>query len=115
MKKNYYIQFLNLLKALEHPPKAPDIDVTSKLILDEVAIGVAKDEMLTVSDVMGLKHIGSPATLHRKLNTLIDAHMVDPVFHGNNRRTKYIALTNEGESYFRRLSDAIQMTQPAHI
>jgi hypothetical protein len=114
MKKNYYIQFLNLLKALEQTSESPKIDVTSKLILDEVAIGVAKDEMLTVSDVMGLKHIGSPATLHRKLNMLIEAHMVDPVFQGNNRRTKYIALTNEGESYFRRLSDAIQMTRPSH-
>jgi hypothetical protein len=111
MKKNYYIQFLNLLKALEHPPNAPDIDVTSKLILDEVAISLAKGEMLTVSDVMGLKHIGSPATLHRKLNMLIASRMVDPIFQGNNRRTKYIALTEEGEAYFRRLSDAIQMTR----
>lgn len=115
MKKNYYIQFLNLLRVLEKTSQTPDIDATSKLILDEVAIGVSKEDMLTVSDVMGLKHIGSPATLHRKLNLLIAAHMVDPVFQGNNRRTKYIALTQEGESYFRRLSDAIQMTQPAHI
>jgi hypothetical protein len=115
MKKNYYIQFLNLLRVLEKTSQTPDIDATSKLILDEVAIGVSKEDMLTVSDVMGLKHIGSPATLHRKLNQLIAAHMVDPVFQGNNRRTKYIALTQEGESYFRRLSDAIQMAQPAHI
>jgi hypothetical protein len=115
MKKNYYIQFLNFLQVLEQTSDAPDIDVTSKLILEQVAIAVAKEDMLTVSDVMGLKHIGSPATLHRKLNTLIDAHMVNAVFHGNNRRTKYMALTKEGESYFRRLSDAIQMTQPVHI
>jgi len=115
MKKNYYIQFLNFLQVLEQTSDAPDIDVTSKLILEQVAIAVAKEDMLTVSDVMGLKHIGSPATLHRKLYTVIDAHMVNAVFHGNNRRTKYMALTKEGESYFRRLSDAIQMTQPVHI
>ena len=114
MKKNYYIQFLNLLKALEQTSPHPEIDVTSKLILEEIAIGVSKEDMLTVSDVMGLKHIGSPATLHRKLNLLIEAHMVDQVFKGNNRRTKYIALTKDGESYFRRLSDAIQMARPSH-
>ena len=113
MKKNYYIQFLNLLKALEQTSPHPEIDVTSKLILEEIAIGVAKGEMLTVSDVMGLKHIGSPATLHRNLKLLTEAHMVGPVFEGNNRRTKYIALTQDGESYFRRLSDAIQMARPS--
>ena len=113
MKKNYYIQFLNLLKALEQTSQQPDIDVTSKLILEEITIGVAKGELLTVSDVMGLKHIGSPATLHRKLNLLIEADMVLAVFQDNNRRTKYIALTQDGESYFRRLSDAIQMARPS--
>jgi len=113
MKKNYYIQFLNLLKALEQTAQTPDIDVTSKLILEEIALGVAKGDMLTVSDVMGLKNIGSPATLHRKLNMLIAAGMVDPVFQGTNRRTKYIALTQESENYFRRLSDAIQMARPS--
>jgi hypothetical protein len=35
------------------------------------------------------------------------------VFKGNNRRTKYIALSKDGESYFRRLSDAIQMARPS--
>jgi len=39
--------------------------------------------------------------------------MVDPVFQGTNRRTKYIALTQESENYFRRLSDAIQMARPS--
>jgi DNA-binding HxlR family transcriptional regulator len=115
MKNNYYINFLNFVKALEPSVEIDQIDVTSKLILDEIAIGVAKEKPMTVSEIMGLKDLGSPATLHRKLNTLIDAHMVNAVFHGNNRRTKYMALTKEGESYFRRLSDAIQMTQPVHI
>lgn len=113
MKKNYYISFLNLIKALEQNAQTPDIDVTSKLLLEEVALGVANGHMLTVSDVMGLKQIGSPATLHRKLNLLLNAHLVDTVFQGNNRRTKYIALTQDGEDYFRRLSDAIQAARLA--
>ncbi|MFZ9338042.1 MAG: hypothetical protein ACO24M_06575 [Limnohabitans sp.] len=44
---------------------------------------------------------------------LIEADMVWAVFQDNNRRTKYIALTKDGESYFRRLSDAIQMARPS--
>ena len=110
MKKNYYIQFLNLLKALEQTSQQPDIDVTSKLILEEIAIGVAKGEMLTVSDVMGLKHIGSPATLHRKLNLLIEADMVFSVFQDNNRRTKYIHPTAKTDQYFADLGAVLQQS-----
>ena len=108
MKNNYYINFLNFVKALEPTAAIEHLDVTSKLILDEIAIGVAKEKPLTVSEVMGLKELGSPATLHRKLTILLEANLVHSVFMGNNRRTKYMALTLEGEMYFARLSQAMQ-------
>ena len=111
MKNNYYINFLNLVKALEPSVEIDQIDVTSKLILDEIAIGVAKDKPMTVSEIMGLKDLGSPATLHRKLTILLDAKLVHALFLGNNRRTKYMALTKEGEMYFNRLSQAMQSVQ----
>ena len=71
MKNNYYINFLNFVKALEPSVETDQLDVTSKLILDEIAIGVAKEKPMTVSEVMGLKGLGSPATLHRKLTILL--------------------------------------------
>jgi DNA-binding MarR family transcriptional regulator len=107
MKNNYYINFLNFVKALEPAVEVDQLDVTSKLILDEIAIGVAKEKLMTVSEVMGLKGLGSPATLHRKLTILLEANLVHPVFMGSNRRTKYMALTKEGEMYFARLSQAM--------
>ena len=111
MKNNYYINFLNFFKSLEPSSQIEQLDVTSKLILDEIAIGVAKDKLMTVSEVMGLKGLGSPATLHRKLTILLEANLVHPVFQGNNRRTKYMALTKDGEMYFTRLSKAMQSVQ----
>ena len=113
MKKNYYINFLNLLKALEQAPDIAPLDSTAKLILEEIAIGVANDKLLTVSDVMALKHLGSPATLHRKLDVLLHANLVDATFSGTNRRTKYMALTVSGQAYFDRLSQAIRSVQTA--
>jgi hypothetical protein len=108
MKKNYYINFLNLLKAFETSAIDAQLDSTCKLILEEIAIGVSNDKLLTVSDVMNLKQFGSPATLHRKLDILLDAQLVEATFKGSNRRTKYIDLTESGKAYFVRLSNAIQ-------
>jgi hypothetical protein len=108
MKNNYYINFLNFVKALEPSVEIEQLDFTSKLILDEIAMGVASEKLMTVSEVMGLKNLGSPATLHRKLNILLQAELVHPIFIGNNRRTKYMALTKKGEMYFARLSQAMK-------
>ena len=111
MKKNYYINFLNLLKALQQAPEIVSLDTTSKQVLEEIAIGVANEKLLTVSDVMALKPLGSPATLHRKLDLLLNAQLVEATFSGTNRRTKYIALTDNGKAYFDRLSHAIRSIQ----
>jgi hypothetical protein len=112
MKKNYYINFLNLLKAIDTSPVDAQLDSTAKLILEEIAIGVSNDKLLTVSDVMNLKQLGSPATLHRKLDLLLNVKLVEATFKGTNRRTKYIDLTASGKAYFDRLSSAIQSVQP---
>ena len=108
MKNNHYVQFLNLLKAIEAKDICPDIDATCKQLLNEIALGMADGNRLTVSDVMSLKNIGSPATLHRKLNQLITVNLVEAAFEGSNRRTKYMKLTSQGVAYFRRLSQAMQ-------
>ena len=42
---------------------------------------------------MNLKSIGSPAMLHRKINNLLSLNMVELVFEGSNRRTKYLLPT----------------------
>ena len=105
---------MNFVKALEPTVAIEHLDVTSKLILDEIAIGVAKEKPMTVSEVMGLKELGSPATLHRKLTILLEANLVHSVFMGNNRRTKYINLAPSGQAYFERLSSAIQSVQSIH-
>ena len=114
MKKNYYINFLNLLKALEPSTDEALQDSTCKQILEEIAIGVSNDKLLTVSDVMSFKQLGSPATLHRKLDVLLNAKLVESIFQGNNRRTKYINLTSSGQAYFERLSSAIESVQSIH-
>ena len=107
MNTNYYLNSLNILKAVDKNAVALELDPTSKLVLEEIALGVARGELLTVTDVMRLTQIASPATLHRKLEHLINTNLVTAVFEGHNRRTKYMSLTSNGEQYFKHLSDVI--------
>jgi DNA-binding transcriptional ArsR family regulator len=49
---------------------------------------------------MALGSIASPATIHRKLDCLRDMGLVDAMFEGNNRRTKYLVPTTQAQCYF---------------
>ena len=44
---------------------------------------------------------------NRKLNELIEAGLIEQVFQGKNRRTKYLVPTKEADSYFAKMSKAI--------
>ena len=56
---------------------------------------------------MLLSNIASPATIHRKLNELIEAGLIEQVFEGKNRRTKYLVPTKEADAYFAKMSKAM--------
>jgi DNA-binding MarR family transcriptional regulator len=47
------------------------------------------------------------ATIHRKLNGLLDADLIELVFKEKNRRTKYIHPTKNSFVYFEKMADAM--------
>ena len=101
-----YIRFLEVLKGLS-AKEGNAIDPEAKLLLDEIAINHYKHTHLTVSDLMALKHIASPATSHRKLDSLLQANLAELKFEGDNRRTKFIGITKAGDRYLNNLSKAM--------
>jgi len=58
---------------------------------------------------MALAHIASPATIHRKLDQLRELGMIDTVFEGKNRRTKYLVPTKAASDYFANMGKAVQL------
>jgi len=61
-----------------------------------------------VTEAMALDHIASPATIHRKLDQLRELGMIDTVFEGKNRRTKYLVPTKAASDYFANMGKAVQ-------
>jgi DNA-binding transcriptional ArsR family regulator len=103
-----YLRFLNLLHTLEGTGQMPDLDTDSRKLLELISLRHHQQKAMTVSDAMGLVDIASPATIHRKLDLLRDLGLVDTVFEGNNRRTKFLVPTPKALTHFAGLGQAMQ-------
>jgi DNA-binding MarR family transcriptional regulator len=79
---------------------AQDIDLTSKCLLEIIAVASVNGNPITVTQAMNHDQIASPATIHRKLTHLLEEGYVEQVFEGKNRRTKYLVPTAKADKYF---------------
>jgi len=103
-----YLRFLRIARDVD-VQKTPvkNIDSTALLLLNEIAVQHHEGKNITVTQAMLLSNIASPATVHRKLDELREAGLIEQVFEGKNRRTKYLVPTKEADSFFAKMSKAI--------
>ena len=106
--KQIYLRFLNLIHALDGAQHAPGMDLDAKKLLEVIAVQHSQEKPLTVTDAMALHTIASPATIHRKLDQLRELGLIDTVFEGKNRRTKYLVPTQAAHDYFERFGKAME-------
>ena len=103
-----YLRFLRIARAVEiQNTPVKNIDSTALLLLNEISVQHLDDKNITVTEAMLLSNIASPATIHRKLDELREAGLIEQVFEGKNRRTKFLVPTKEADSYFAKMSKAI--------
>ena len=103
-----YLRYLRIARAIDILKKnSNSIDSTALQLLNEIAVQHFDGKTLTVSQAIALNKIASPATLHRKLDELREAGLIEQSFEGKNRRTKYLVPTKEADSYFSKMSKAI--------
>ncbi len=112
--KQIYMRFLNLLHALEGGANAPEMDLEAKKLLEVIAVQHANKSPMTVTAAMNLVHIASPSTIHRKLDVLRELGMIDTVFEGTNRRTKYLVPTQVAMDYFESVGKAMAQALAQH-
>jgi len=108
--KKVYLRFIALANAISNESKELcAIDEAAKHLLEVIASRHAQGKSMTVTDAMALTNLASPATIHRKLDDLREVGLIQQVFEGKNRRTKYLEPTNAANEYFANLGKA--MTQ----
>jgi DNA-binding MarR family transcriptional regulator len=108
--KSTFIRFLHLKEVLSGHQVEAEIDLTAQKLLEVVSLRHADGKPLTVTDVMQLQNIASPATMHRKLSTLLELGYVSFEFESGNRRTKYIHPTAKTDAYFEALGQVLQQS-----
>ena len=105
---NFYMRFLKIVAALQFDQrKYKDISPTAIFLLNEIAVKDFDEQPLTVSQAIEFRALGSPATLHRKIDELRHADLVLVTNVGTDRRTKYLFLTQAAKDYFQINSDAM--------
>jgi DNA-binding MarR family transcriptional regulator len=83
------------------------IDETARYLLNVIAVSYANGKALTVTQAMSLKSVASAATIHRKLDALIEVGLIEQRFEGKNRRTKYLVPTKLAEKHFSSLGNVM--------
>lgn len=104
--RELFFQLLAAVNDIEnkHHESFPDID--AQILLMRIAMSHQANIPLNVTQAMNLRHIGSPAMLHRKINDLLSWGMVELVFEGNNRRTKYLLPSKKAYVIIDEMADA---------
>ena len=95
-----YVRFLELIQTIEGRGGLREMDLDTKKLLEVIVVSDAQRKTLTVTDTMQMSHIASPATIHRKLDTLREMGFIATEFIGENRRTKYLKPTSAAIKYF---------------
>jgi Fe2+ or Zn2+ uptake regulation protein len=111
---NAFLHFLNLTASFENEP-IHQIDLQSKKILETIAWRHQSGQALTVTQAMHMDHIASAATIHRKLDHLRDLGLVQTIYQGNNRRTKFMAPTKLSNRYFEKINKVMHKACNAHL
>jgi DNA-binding MarR family transcriptional regulator len=106
--QNSYLQFLSLCKFPHSDNLPPGISPDSQALLGIIAMANSEGHPLTVMQTMALQHLASPATIHRRVDALREALLIDMVFHKGDRRTKYLVPTELADRYFARMGELMR-------
>ena len=103
-----YVRFLELIQTIEGRGALSEMDLDAKKLLEVIVVSDSKGKTLTVTDTMQMSHIASPATIHRKLETLRQLGFIANEYVGENRRTKYLKPTSAATKYFEQVGSVMQ-------
>ena len=111
---NAYMRFLQLARAVQQLPDAPQLDANEKALLEEIALRWFENRVMTVREAIGLAHLGSPATLHKRITRLRQKDLLKTFNQTEDKRAKYLIPTDQTIAMFRefgkKMSSAISST-----
>jgi hypothetical protein len=107
-----YLHFLMLLSAPENFYEHGAFDAHHKALFESAVIHWSLGKPLSVLETISQAELGSPATLHKRLQGLIAQDFVKSECMGTDKRTKYISPSIKGISYLDWVGDKMFKSLP---
>lgn len=106
-----YLRFLQLARSIQALPDGPGLDANEKALLEAVVVCWHEGRPMTVREAINLAHLGSPATLHKRVTRLRQKDMLSTENQEGDRRAKFLIPTPRTLEYFNHLGQSIQTAQ----
>lgn len=111
-KPNAYIRFIKLVESLNLKSNIRKLDPIEIRLMDSIMIDEEEGRSSFVKDILGLKALGSQATLHGRVKNLRHLGYIELITQADARR-KRVMLTRQGYQRFELLADC--MEQALHM
>ena len=106
-KSDIYARFLNLSRAVEQLNFA-DLDVDLKALIELVADRAVRNEPdYTVSELIGMTILGSPATVHARIKKCVSLGYLELLSNSQDGRVRHIKLAPRAIEYFEKLNQSL--------
>lgn len=102
-----YIRFLNLVDALDRVNPGRTLDDLETQLLEFIMQHRAQNQTLLVGDLISLSDLGSQATLHGRLKSLVVQKFVRLIPDKEDARKKSVIPTKLAVKYIQFMSDCL--------
>ena len=106
-----YLRFLQLAKAFQYDNPEVEMDANERALLDAVALCWYEGQPMTVREAIALDHLGSPATLHKRITRLRQKELLIAFNQEGDRRAKYLIPSEKTLDYFGNLGRNMQKVE----
>lgn len=89
-KPNSYIRFLKLVDVLNAKSGIRNLDSIEVLLLNSIMIDDRAGRSIYVGDLLGLKVLGSQATLHKRVTNLRSLGYISLIAQGDARKKRVV-------------------------
>jgi DNA-binding MarR family transcriptional regulator len=107
MTNKSYFRFLQLVNLIADIKPRINLDKVEILLLDHIALALSQNTDLFVKDLITLSTIGSLATLHSRLKSLVVLGYIRLITDDDDNRKKHVVLTVKAQKYYENLSRLI--------
>jgi len=108
IKPSAYIRFLNQLDSVDPINLSKKLDLTEEQLLNHIALKTSQGKELLVGDLISLSELGSQATLHGRIKSLVAMGLVKLNEDRTDGRRRFVIPTAKALKHYEQLSTCLE-------